>query len=354
LAVIDEFTLVAGYIAPYGNYTGFRSETQVNPIGTINGQTSNYPISPNWIPANKFASIQKLERGSDPGFTGVRLEVSAYSDPGNSGWYDIRLGSSIYNRVDASSSLINGGYGRDWKWAGSTNPFVNGSSYSIVVTDNGSLGPIGVNIPLGISSGAIDMNTLRNFFGEPTYNSNTIAMSNLYKNGDLVPFLNENSSIPTSGTISLSNFYNANTTLLVDKHPAQKSTFVGFGQTGTAEVVWNQSILPNGESDVDIGYKALKSVLEYRWVINITSTQGSISGLSRIIASGVTSYMSGNSHTTAWGDTMTLILQVDHGLNTGFISGTVYMEARKVWNGSTYTVTTNQAYWDIIIESAGE
>ena len=211
-----------------------------------------------------------------------------------------------------------------------------------------------VNIPLGISSGAIDMQTLRNFFGKPIYTSNAIAMSDLYKGGDLVPNISGNSSIPTSGVISLSNFYNANTTLVVDKHPAQKSTFAGFGQAGTAEVAWNQSILPTGQGDVDIGYKALKSELEYRWVVNVTSTQGSVSGLSRIIASGVTSYMSGNSHTTAWGDTMTLILQVDHGTSTGFISGTVYMQARKVWNGSTYTVTTNSAYWDIIIETAGE
>lgn len=209
-------------------------------------------------------------------------------------------------------------------------------------------------IPFGVTSGAIDMNSLREFFGEPSYNSNTISMSDLYKGGNLVPNISQNSSVPTSGTMSLSNFYGCYTNLIVDKHPVQKITFAGFGQTGTASVVWNQSILPTGQGDVDIGYKALKSKLEYRWVINVTSTSGSISGLSRIIASGVTSYMSGNSHTTGWGDTMTLILEVDHGLSTGYINGNAYMQARKVWNGSTYSVTTNSAYWEIVVESAGE
>ena len=350
MAVIDSFTLVSGTNGTYGaSFAGFRSTSEPYQCGTVNGSTSAYGVDGNWY---SNVTLSRLDYESYSGFSGIWLELRSSSSPSNSGWYDVKVGGNAYRRVDASYATAS--FQATWAWNNQSNPFSSGTSYSINVTDDGTLGETGVNIPLGISSGAIDMNTLRNFFGEPTYNSNTIAMSNLYKGGDLVPNISGNSSIPTSGTISLSNFYNANTTLIIDKHPVNKFIFAGFGQTGTAEVAWNQSILPTGEGDVDIGYKALKSVLEYRWVINVTFTQGSVSGLSRIIADGVTSYMSGNSHTTAWGDTMTLILQVDHGLSTGTINGTAYMEARQVWNGSTYTVTTNQAFWDITIESAGE
>lgn len=350
MAVIDSFTLVAGSNGTYGfSSYGFRSTSESLPCGTINGSTSAYGVDNNWY---SNVTLSRLCHESYSGFNGIWLELRSSSSPSNSGWYDVKAGGNAYRRVDASYATAS--FQATWAWNGQSNPFTTGTSYSINVTDDGTLDETGVNIPLGISSGAIDMNTLRNFFGEPTYNSNIIGMSNLYKGGDLVPNIAGNGSIPASSTISLSNFYNANTTLIIDKHPVNKVMFAGFGQTGTAEVAWNQSILPTGEGDVDIGYKALKSVLEYRWVINVTYTQGSVSGLSRIIADGVTSYMSGNSHTTAWGDTMTLILQVDHGLSTGTINGTAYMEARQVWNGSTYTVTTNQAIWDITIESAGE
>ena len=54
----------------------------------------------------------------------------------------------------------------------------------------------GTLIPFGVTSGAIDMNSLREFFGKPTYNSNTIAMNNLYRGGDLVPDITQNNSIP--------------------------------------------------------------------------------------------------------------------------------------------------------------
>lgn len=271
--------------------------------------------------------------------------------------------TSYSNANSSNKSVENGDKVRVWATSNSGFSSVktvsltlnNVTRYWSITTASAPVNPqSGTLIPLGISSGAINMGTLRQFFGEPTYNSNTIAMTDLYRGGNLVPELTQNSSVPTSGTISLSNLYGSYTSLFVDKQPTSQFAFAGFGQTGTAEVVWNQSTSPTGEGDVDIGYRLLKSELEYRWVINIADTQGSISGLSRVIASGVTSYVSGSSHTTAWGDTMTLILQVDHGLSTGDINGSVYMQARKVWNGTTYTLTTSTALWGITVESAGE
>lgn len=55
------------------------------------------------------------------------------------------------------------------------------------------------------ASGTISLNDLQNEFG----GSNPIAISEYYRGGGLVPDIPANSSVPASGQISLSNFYNA-------------------------------------------------------------------------------------------------------------------------------------------------
>lgn len=55
------------------------------------------------------------------------------------------------------------------------------------------------------ASGTISLNDLQTEFG----GSNPIAITEYYRGGGLVPDIAANSSVPTSGQISLSNFYNA-------------------------------------------------------------------------------------------------------------------------------------------------
>jgi hypothetical protein len=62
------------------------------------------------------------------------------------------------------------------------------------------------------ASGAISFDNLQTEFG----NTNPIPISDYYR-GALVPNISVNSSVPTSGTISMSNFYNA---AQVDRIPA--------------------------------------------------------------------------------------------------------------------------------------
>jgi hypothetical protein len=351
MAIVDSFTLVAGLYNPYGTYIGFRSSTQQGSIGTINGANSNYTINPSWI--GNQSSIQRLERGTDPGFTGIRLEVAANGTPPNSGWYDLRIGSSTYLRTDASSNSINSGYGRDWKWSTSVNPMANGGTYSVVVTDDGSTAGDYTSIPIGIGSGAISMGTLRDFFGEPTWGSQMISMSDLYKGGNLVPNVTANAAVPTSGVIDMADFYNNQTTLLIDKQPGNKTKFVGFGQgSGTAVLTWNVATDPNAESDIDVGYKALKSVCEYRWVISVA---GSTSlALNRVIYNGSTITAPSMPYTTVWSPDPTITLEVDYGVQTDDIAGHAYFEVRKIWNGTTYSITSDSAGWGVIVENAGQ
>jgi len=58
------------------------------------------------------------------------------------------------------------------------------------------------------SSGAISFDNLRTEYG----NGGSIALSEMYRGGAFVLDHSNNSGVPTSGTISLSNFYGANNT----------------------------------------------------------------------------------------------------------------------------------------------
>lgn len=204
----------------------------------------------------------------------------------------------------------------------------------------------GTIIPFGTTSGAISMGSLRDFFGNPTYLSNTIAMSDLYKGGDLVPNITQNSSVPTSGQISLSNMYGCNTSLLWDKHPTSKGTLIlSQSSGGTAILTWNNNITANGEADFDVGYKLLKLGVEYRWTITNTSY------LSRVIYGSTTVTPTGT-YTTPWYTDGTLSLEKDYGqgsITDGY--GYVTLEVRKIWNGSTYTLTSPAVFWAVTIES---
>ena len=55
------------------------------------------------------------------------------------------------------------------------------------------------------ASGAISFDNLQTEFG----NTNPIPISDYYRGANLVPNISVNNSVPTSGQISLSNFYNA-------------------------------------------------------------------------------------------------------------------------------------------------
>ena len=56
---------------------------------------------------------------------------------------------------------------------------------------------------ISITSGVISFNDLRTFFGD----TGSLALGDLYRGGGIVPNISQNNSIPTSGTIDLSDLY---------------------------------------------------------------------------------------------------------------------------------------------------
>lgn len=160
MAVLDEFTLTAGSTGGFGfSLFGFRAASVSNPIGTINGSTSAYST---WLGS---VSLTTLSRESYSGFTGILLSLIAPGDPGNSGWATVFIDNISYNRVDASSATINSGFGREWKWTTSANPFTSGTSYNVVFSDDGQL-PLPYALP--VVGEEISMSNLAEFFGVST------------------------------------------------------------------------------------------------------------------------------------------------------------------------------------------
>ena len=94
------------------------------------------------------------------------------------------------------------------------------------------------------SSGAISLANVQSEFGS----SNPIGINEYYRGGSNVPNSSANSSIPTSGTISLSNFYGGvaatadNTFTLVVGANIVSSKFASSSEYGAADT---SSILPN-------------------------------------------------------------------------------------------------------------
>ena len=72
---------------------------------------------------------------------------------------------------------------------------------------NGQIGAIAL-VPTGatqysVSSGEISLGGVQTFFAD----SGSLALSDLYRGGGIVPDITENSSVPASGEITLSDMY---------------------------------------------------------------------------------------------------------------------------------------------------
>ena len=131
---------------------------------------------------------------------------------------------------------------------------VSGVSDSVVLstpTDPSS----GTQINLGITSGAISMDNLLDLFmgqsqGFWGYTRPT-DMGSLYKNGTYVPNISANASVPTSGAISIGNFYGAATSYYLVSAPENKFVFT---DTSTGSGSYYASLYWEFGVDWDVGY----------------------------------------------------------------------------------------------------
>lgn len=108
------------------------------------------------------------------------------------------------------------------------------------------------------ASGTITMAQIRAEFG----GAGSTALNGYYRGGTLVPNVPANSGIPTSGAISLSNFYNASGATISFSAPTYSFSFtrpsgvqvgVGFEITGTGGVFKLTGTNSIGTSSTNIG-----------------------------------------------------------------------------------------------------
>ena len=121
-------------------------------------------------------------------------------------------------------------------------------------------------------SGAISFLDIRNEFG----GTNPVNISNYYRGGALVPDIDANSNIPSSGTITLNNFYGGRTLRAIEISDSSQNpkdicslivTNVGYFEDDSLKVGTKAYADQIGKSPLDDGYYTT----EFNIGIEITS-----------------------------------------------------------------------------------
>ena len=186
-----------------------------------------------------------------------------------------------------------------------------------------------------VSSGAISINSLVGEYG----GSSPHSMSEYYKGGGLVANHSNNPNVPTSGAISLSNFYGANNTA-----PYVADTTAGFTSDYGSYTIAKTTTYYRGRiamllltmGSIDSGNST------FQWTSGGTvvtlggfaaSLEGSTYGLTLQLDAGS---VGGTHHTVANGKTVTW-----NGYNCGTINGSNWVQS---YHGNLYGValTSNQ------------
>lgn len=136
----------------------------------------------------------------------------------------------------------------------------------------------GAVLTLGIASGAIDMDSILDLFmGQNQTFWGYVRpsdMASLYRTGTYVPDITANASIPTSGAISLSQFYSCETSYYLTLAPPSKSVFTdtsGGASSFTSQLYWELG------TDFEIGYgPGMKYNSELYYVV--TQNIGTVTG----------------------------------------------------------------------------
>jgi hypothetical protein len=135
----------------------------------------------------------------------------------------------------------------------------------------------GEKIPFPITSLPINLKALGDFFGR-THAVHT-KLSEYIKGQAFIPNISENSNIPTSMPLRLSNYVGSFTTLYWVKTPSTKFALVDSVTTpsGTLELHWKSAL--EGSNDFDVGYNTLmRNNVDYRYTV--VMEQGSITSKS--------------------------------------------------------------------------
>lgn len=208
--------------------------------------------------ANRTANPSQVTYFDNVTVTGIDVAVTASVTNGE---IALQSGTSA-ERTFGSSKAVNV---NDVVLTRSSAPSGYGQSKTVTlnisgVTDSATLSTpsdptTGTQIDLGITSGEIDMDSILDLFMGQSQTfwdyTRLTDMGSLYRSGDYVPNISANSSIATSGEITLSSFYGSATSFYVTSVPSNKTVFLdtsGGGSSFTGNCYWELGI------DWDVGY----------------------------------------------------------------------------------------------------
>jgi len=263
--------------------------------------------------------------------TGINVAVTASASGTASTRFRVNNGtlSSAAKTVDNNDWVyVYGTSSSSYNTSTSATISIGGVSHTATITTPTSP-PEGTRIPIGVSSGAISLDNVRRLFGPSggspgTYG--TAAMSNYYRGGTYVPNITtgtpNNANIPTSGTISLSNFYDSFTSIFFQSGPGNKYTTINTtGQAGSATVSWYPG------TDWTMGYAPeMEDLCEYQFVHEVDVLSENIGSLN-----SVTLVMNGTSYDL-------LASQADRTSSYG--SGSIYITVSAPQNSEAFVVGT--------------
>lgn len=322
--------------------------------------------------AFSFTDLTNVQRSSyyyeNVQITGITTATSRVSgtnfeqrlDPGDS-WTTSDLtvvnGDVVYVRLLSSSSYSTAANGtlQVGDVSGTLNVDYRQDTFTVTTRaapDTTKRVSIGRSSPVAIS-----LDRLRRLVG-PKNTSNQFlaaAMGNYYRGGTYVPDLTSgspnNSGVPASGVISLSNFYDSCTYIEFESMTGSKAATDQAGPTGGSATVTYV-----GNTDWTLGYgPSMTAICEYRYRYDfVYDLDEGASQIELFINTGtavdITSYLSSN-YTTAWESSFG---NVEFTLNIGnfatyTLGGKLTVEARHPFD--TSVTTSAVSYFDLVVYS---
>jgi hypothetical protein len=285
--------------------------------------------------------------------TQVTATVSGTASPESQLWY-------YGNKNAASKNVSNNARLYIWGTAStsyndSTTATIQVGSRTVSKTITTRADPaVGTRIPFTPSSGAISLDDVRSFFGPKT--GTGIAMSDYYRGGDYVidstTGTPNNSELPTSGEISLDDFYNSFTTMFFSTNPGNREGDINTtSAAGTTAFNWNRvddwevGYGPDMEDGVD--YRITHETTTFQEIINnVTTYKVTFNGVDRdlTVAANRSAYSFG--YAALGGSAIDVTLTAPQNTEA-FISGAITLQIRHK-EQPTYVYSTT-FYYDYTI-----
>lgn len=212
---------------------------------------------------------------------------------------------------------------------------IGGVSASFVVTTT-STPPAESLIPFPVTSGQVALSQVKAFYGGTDPTLNTIPPSNMrsyLKGAGYVPNISQNSNIPSSGSVALTQFRGSYTTLYFTKLPRSisKNIYTGGGSV-TSSQTW--SLGTSGDDKFDVGFgPGMRGAVDFSYSIVQDTGSGKSTGVTLVVASGGSAdvYNPGNNYVTVQAPLVT-------GNSEARYSGTLSINVRSKF--SPYPVRT--------------